>query len=100
MYFDDIIKNDIIHNIDDNIYNNKIDNLMIVIENYNIINRYSVMVIAMPEKKTTIQVTEETRDRLYRLKFRRTYDQFLNELCDMFEESEKMAIAPVPENEL
>ena len=43
----------------------------------------------MSEGKTTIQVTEATRDRLYKLKFRRTYDQFLNELCDMYEEEEK-----------
>ena len=43
----------------------------------------------MSESKTTIQVTEATRDRLYKLKFRRTYDQFLNELCDMYEEEEK-----------
>lgn len=43
----------------------------------------------MSENKTTIQVTEMTRDRLYKLKFRRTYDQFLNELCDMYEEGEK-----------
>lgn len=34
---------------------------------------------------TTIQVTTETRDRLYRLKFRRTYDEFLRDLCDLFE---------------
>jgi len=34
---------------------------------------------------TTIQVTTETRDRLYRLKFRRTYDEFLRELCDLYE---------------
>ena len=34
---------------------------------------------------TTIQVTTETRDRLYKLKFRRTYDEFLRELCDLFE---------------
>ncbi|HEY7587965.1 MAG TPA: hypothetical protein VIB49_04360 [Thermoplasmata archaeon] len=36
---------------------------------------------------TTIQVTPETRDRLYRLKFRSTYDDFLNELCDLYERS-------------
>lgn len=36
---------------------------------------------------TTIQVTPETRDRLYRLKFRTTYDEFLNELCDLYERS-------------
>jgi len=34
---------------------------------------------------TTIQVSTATRDRLYRLKFRRTYDAFLQELCDLFE---------------
>ncbi len=34
---------------------------------------------------TTIQLTPATRDRLYRLKFRATYDEFLNELCDLFE---------------
>jgi hypothetical protein len=47
------------------------------------------MVTYMSEGKTTIQVTEATRDRLYKLKFRRTYDQFLNELCDLYEEQEK-----------
>ncbi len=36
---------------------------------------------------TTIQLTTETRDRLYRLKFRKTYDEFLQELCDAFERS-------------
>lgn len=34
---------------------------------------------------TTIQVTTETRDRLYRLKFRSTYDEFLRQLCDLYE---------------
>jgi hypothetical protein len=34
---------------------------------------------------TTIQLTAETRDRVYRLKFRRTYDAFLQELCDLYE---------------
>ncbi len=38
-------------------------------------------------KITTIQVTPDTRDRLYRLKFRRTYDEFLGELCDLYERS-------------
>ena len=37
---------------------------------------------------TTIQVTMPTRDRLYRLKFRRTYDEFLQELCDLYENSQ------------
>jgi hypothetical protein len=34
---------------------------------------------------TTIQLSTKTRDRLYKLKFRKTYDKFLNELCDFFE---------------
>ncbi|HEX9340359.1 MAG TPA: hypothetical protein VF992_04210 [Thermoplasmata archaeon] len=34
---------------------------------------------------TTIQLTTETRDRIFRLKFRKTYDEFLRELCDLFE---------------
>ena len=36
---------------------------------------------------TTIQVSPETRDRLYRLKFRATYDEFLSQLCDLYERS-------------
>lgn len=48
------------------------------------------MVTQMSEGKTTIQVSEATRDRLYKLKFRRTYDQFLNELCDLYEEQENL----------
>jgi len=39
------------------------------------------------EKKTSIQLTTQTRDRLYKLKFRKTYDEFLDELCDLFEEA-------------
>jgi len=40
----------------------------------------------MPDRDlTTIQLSTATRDRLYRLKFRRTYDEFLQELCDLFE---------------
>ena len=45
----------------------------------------------MPAKKTavtTIQVTTDTRDRLYKLKFRKTYDDFLQELCDLYEGSQ------------
>jgi hypothetical protein len=38
---------------------------------------------------TTIQLTTKTRDRLYRLKFRKTYDEFLAELCGLYERSEK-----------
>ena len=40
------------------------------------------------DKKTSIQVTPATRDRLYKLKFRKTYDQFLNELCDLYDSSQ------------
>jgi hypothetical protein len=38
---------------------------------------------------TSIQITTGTRDRLYRLKFRKTYDEFLTELCDLYEESQE-----------
>ena len=41
------------------------------------------------EKKTSIQITTEVRDRLYRLKFRKTYNEFLKELCNLYEEKEK-----------
>ena len=44
--------------------------------------------MAEEEKKTSIQVTPATRDRLYKLKFRKTYDQFLNELSDLYETSQ------------
>ena len=37
---------------------------------------------------TTIQVTMPTRDRLYRLKFRKTYDEFLRELCGLYENTQ------------
>lgn len=48
----------------------------------------------MAEKRTdvtTIQTSMGTRDRLYRLKFRKTYDEFLQELCDEYEESHREA---------
>lgn len=38
---------------------------------------------------TTIQITSETRDKLYRLKFRKTYDEFIKELCDIYEKKKK-----------
>ena len=34
---------------------------------------------------TTVQLTTETRDRIFRLKFRKTYDEFLQELCDLYD---------------
>jgi hypothetical protein len=42
----------------------------------------------MKIEKTSIQVSPDTRDRLYKLKFRKTYDQFLSELCEMYEEKD------------
>lgn len=37
------------------------------------------------ETKTSIQISTDLRDRLYKLKFRKTYEQFLAELCDLYE---------------
>jgi hypothetical protein len=36
--------------------------------------------------KTSIQIGSDTRDILYRLKFRKSYDVFLKELCDLYVE--------------
>ena len=36
-------------------------------------------------QKTSIQISTGVRDRLWRLKFRKTYDEFLGELCEMYE---------------
>lgn len=45
-----------------------------------------------PDKDlTTIQITKSVRDRLYRLKFRETYDEFLDELCDLYESTDRNA---------
>jgi hypothetical protein len=38
-------------------------------------------------QKTSIQISTKVRDRLWRLKFRKTYDVFLDELCDMYEKA-------------
>ena len=40
-------------------------------------------------QKTSIQISTKLRDRLWRLKFRHTYDEFLWELCNMYEKSAK-----------
>jgi hypothetical protein len=40
-------------------------------------------------QKTSIQITTKVRDRLWKLKFRRTYDEFLQELCEMYEKAEE-----------
>lgn len=40
-------------------------------------------------QKTSIQISTKVRDRLWRLKFRKTYDEFLGELCDMYEKAEE-----------
>ena len=39
-------------------------------------------------QKTSIQITTKVRDRLWRLKFRKTYDEFLWELCEIYEKNE------------
>ena len=36
-------------------------------------------------QKTSIQISTKVRDRLWRLKFRKTYNEFLWELCEMYE---------------
>ncbi len=42
----------------------------------------------MPKKGiTSIQISSDIRDRLYKLKFRKTYDEFLAELCELYEET-------------
>jgi hypothetical protein len=41
------------------------------------------------DRITTIQVSSSTRDRLYKLKFRKTYDEYLNLLMDMYERLER-----------
>lgn len=38
---------------------------------------------------TSIQISTETRDRLWKLKFRKTYDEFLSELCDLYERTQE-----------
>ena len=40
-------------------------------------------------QKTSIQISTNVRDRLWRLKFRKTYDEFLWDLCEMYEKSEE-----------
>lgn len=40
-------------------------------------------------QKTSIQISTKVRDRLWRLKFRKTYDEFLWDLCEMYEKSEE-----------
>ncbi|UCE36900.1 MAG: hypothetical protein JSW00_15550 [Thermoplasmata archaeon] len=40
-------------------------------------------------QKTSIQISTKVRDRLWRLKFRKTYDEFLWELCELYEKEEK-----------
>jgi hypothetical protein len=37
-------------------------------------------------QKTSIQISTKVRDRLWKLKFRKTYDEFLQELCDLYVE--------------
>jgi hypothetical protein len=41
-------------------------------------------------QKTSIQISTTVRDRLWKLKFRKTYDEFLQELCDLYVEQTEM----------
>lgn len=41
--------------------------------------------IESERRVTSIQLSPEVRDRLYKLKFRKTYDEFLQELCELYE---------------
>ncbi|MBI5000072.1 MAG: hypothetical protein HZB92_00880 [Euryarchaeota archaeon] len=50
-------------------------------------------------RKTCIQISPALRDRLWRLKFRKTYEEFLSELCDAYEGGSAMDGAeglPIP----
>jgi hypothetical protein len=55
------------------------------------INRFSAFrrrgmgLIESERRVTSIQLSPEVRDRLYKLKFRKTYDEFLQELCELYE---------------
>ena len=40
-------------------------------------------------QKTSIQISTKVRDRLWKLKFRKTYDEFLWELCEIYEKGEE-----------
>jgi len=70
--------------------NNNNNDIIIDINKYIAIIKYNNIICFIEEKsnmdkKTSIQLSTETRDRLYKLKFRKTYDEFLNELCDLYE---------------
>jgi hypothetical protein len=41
------------------------------------------------DRKTTIQVSASTRDRLYLYKFRKTYDEYINYLLDVIDKLEE-----------
>jgi hypothetical protein len=41
------------------------------------------------DRITTIQIRSSTRDRLYRMKFRKTYDEYIIELMDIVERLER-----------
>lgn len=40
-------------------------------------------------RKTTIQISSSTRDRLYRFKFRKSYDEYINYLLDVIDRLEQ-----------
>jgi len=43
----------------------------------------------MDDRITTIQIRSSTRDRLYRMKYRKTYDDYICEMMDLIERLEK-----------
>ncbi|MEW5937893.1 MAG: hypothetical protein AB1665_08795 [Candidatus Thermoplasmatota archaeon] len=46
------------------------------------------------EAKTSIQISPGLRDRLWRLKFRKSYEEFLTELCELYEAQQAEAERP------
>jgi hypothetical protein len=65
-----------------------IEQCRLLINIISIVDPANIGVMKMTDQKTSIQISPATRDRLFKLKFRRTYDQFLNELCDVYEMSQ------------
>jgi hypothetical protein len=52
------------------------------------------------DRITTIQLNASTRDRLYQLKFRKTYDDYINYLMDLAERLENKGKRPRSEGKM
>jgi len=52
------------------------------------------------DRITTIQLNSTTRDRLYQLKFRKTYDDYINYLMDLAERLETKGKRPRSEGKM